>query len=171
MTIYGAQLTSALCHRPSLTFRIAPFLSLQWSRYDYAAWSVSSPMQPTAWTSRRHPLSGALLTPQGKVLADFLAIRTPDGVLLDAAEAHIDDLAKRLKMFRLRSQVEIERLENVFRGRRIRGGARRCASDIRRPARLSRSTLSWRSLARTCDKRELGGLVWVSSCRMVTAPE
>ena len=57
---------------------------------------------------------GALLTPQGKVLADFLAIRTSDGVLLDVAEAHVDDLAKRLKMFRLRSQVEIERLANVF---------------------------------------------------------
>ncbi|MEO1324705.1 MAG: folate-binding protein, partial [Pseudomonadota bacterium] len=57
---------------------------------------------------------GALLTPQGKVLADFLAIRTPEGVILDVAEAHVDDLAKRLKMFRLRSQVEIERLESVF---------------------------------------------------------
>ena len=57
---------------------------------------------------------GALLTPQGKVIADYLAIRTADGVLLDVAEAHVDDLAKRLKLFRLRSKVEIERLEDVF---------------------------------------------------------
>ena len=57
---------------------------------------------------------GALLTPQGKVLADYLAIRTHDGVLLDVSETQVDDLAKRLKMFRLRSQVEIERLEDVF---------------------------------------------------------
>lgn len=56
---------------------------------------------------------GALLTPQGKILADYLAIRTPDGVLLDVSETQIDDLAKRLKMFRLRSQVDIERLEDV----------------------------------------------------------
>lgn len=57
---------------------------------------------------------GALLTPQGKVIADYLAIRTSEGVLLDVAEAHVDELAKRLKLFRLRSKVEIERLEDVF---------------------------------------------------------
>ena len=57
---------------------------------------------------------GALLTPQGKVIADYLAFRTTEGVLLDVAEAHIDELAKRLKLFRLRSKVEIERLEDVF---------------------------------------------------------
>ncbi|MEL6414189.1 MAG: folate-binding protein [Pseudomonadota bacterium] len=57
---------------------------------------------------------GALLTPQGKVIADYLAIRTAEGVLLDVAEAHLDELAKRLKMFRLRSKVEIEHLEEVF---------------------------------------------------------
>lgn len=57
---------------------------------------------------------GALLTPQGKVIADYLAIRTAEGVLLDVAEAHIEELAKRLKLFRLRSKVEIERLDDVF---------------------------------------------------------
>ena len=56
---------------------------------------------------------GALLTPQGKILSDFLAIRTESGVLLDTASAFADDLTKRLKMFRLRSQVEIERLDDV----------------------------------------------------------
>ena len=57
---------------------------------------------------------GALLTPQGKILSDYLAIRIEDGVLLDTAAEHVDDLAKRMKMFRLRSQVEIEKLEDVF---------------------------------------------------------
>ena len=56
---------------------------------------------------------GALLTPQGKVLSDYLAIRTETGVLLDTAAEFANDLAKRLKMFRLRSQVEIERLEDT----------------------------------------------------------
>jgi len=56
---------------------------------------------------------GALLTPQGKVLSDYLALRTPDGVLLDVSADHVEDLAKRLKMFRLRSDVEIARLENL----------------------------------------------------------
>lgn len=57
---------------------------------------------------------GALLTPQGKVLSDYLAVRTETGVLLDTASAYADDLAKRLKMFRLRSQVDIERLDETI---------------------------------------------------------
>ncbi|MEO1304481.1 MAG: hypothetical protein AAFV37_05860 [Pseudomonadota bacterium] len=57
---------------------------------------------------------GALLTPQGKVLSDFLALRTAEGVLLDTAKAYIEDLAKRLKLFRLRSKVDIQVLEDVF---------------------------------------------------------
>lgn len=57
---------------------------------------------------------GALLTPQGKVIADYLALRTEDGVLLDVAADHVEDLAKRLKMFRLRSQVEIDVRDDLF---------------------------------------------------------
>ncbi len=50
---------------------------------------------------------GALLTPQGKVIADYIALRTDDGVLIDVAKDFAADLLKRLKMFRLRSEVEI----------------------------------------------------------------
>jgi folate-binding protein YgfZ len=57
---------------------------------------------------------GALLTPQGKVIADYLAVRTDEGVLLDVSKTAVDDLAKRLKMFRLRSDVQIERREDLF---------------------------------------------------------
>ena len=51
---------------------------------------------------------GGLLTPQGKIIADYLATRTEDGVLLDVHEEAVEDLARRLKMFRLRSDVTIE---------------------------------------------------------------
>lgn len=57
---------------------------------------------------------GALLTPQGKILSDYLAVRTETGVLLDTAAVYADDLAKRLKMFRLRSQVDIQRLDDTI---------------------------------------------------------
>ena len=50
---------------------------------------------------------GALLTPQGKIIADWLATRTETGVLLDIHEAAVDDLAKRLKLFRLRAEMDI----------------------------------------------------------------
>lgn len=52
---------------------------------------------------------GALLTPQGKVIADFIAHATdPNSFLLDVHEDALNDLVKRLKMFRVRAFVEIE---------------------------------------------------------------
>lgn len=57
---------------------------------------------------------GGLLTPQGKLIADYLALRLTDGVLMDVAADFADDLAKRFKLFRLRSQVEIVRHEDMF---------------------------------------------------------
>ena len=56
---------------------------------------------------------GALLTPQGKVIADYLAIRTEDGVMLELDQEALPDLAKRLKMFRLRADVQIEPREDL----------------------------------------------------------
>ncbi len=49
----------------------------------------------------------ALLSPQGKYLADFFLLRDGDGVLLDVAEDLADDLVKRLSMYKLRSDVTI----------------------------------------------------------------
>ncbi|MEM6947961.1 MAG: folate-binding protein [Pseudomonadota bacterium] len=57
---------------------------------------------------------GGLLTPQGKIIADFVAVRTGEGVLLDAPKAGIGELEKRLKLFRLRADVEIAPLEGVI---------------------------------------------------------
>ncbi len=50
----------------------------------------------------------ALLTPQGKYLADFFLVRDGDFVLLDVAEELADGLAKRLGMYKLRADVTIE---------------------------------------------------------------
>ena len=50
----------------------------------------------------------ALLTPQGKYLADFFLKRDGDAVLLDVAEDMADGLAKRLGMYKLRADVTIE---------------------------------------------------------------
>ena len=55
------------------------------------------------------PLYAALLTPQGKVLFDFLLIEQDGGIMLDCAAALAEPLMKRLQMYRLRSKVTIER--------------------------------------------------------------
>ncbi len=54
------------------------------------------------------PVYAALLTPQGKYLADFLLVPQGDAILLDVAEELADGLVKRLSMYRLRAAVQIE---------------------------------------------------------------
>lgn len=52
---------------------------------------------------------GALLTPQGKIIIDFLISESRDGsFLLDAPRALAPALAKRLTMYRLRAKIAIE---------------------------------------------------------------
>ena len=53
----------------------------------------------------------ALLTPQGKYLADFFVLGRPEGFWLDAHPAQADDLLRRLGLYRLRAQVEIAPVE------------------------------------------------------------
>ena len=46
-----------------------------------------------------------LLTPQGKILFEFFALRTEDGWLLDTLGSKVGDLVKRLTMYKLRAKV------------------------------------------------------------------
>lgn len=59
----------------------------------------------------------ALLTPQGKYIADFFLLRDGDGILLDVAEPLADDLIRRLTMYKLRADVAIAATDlNLQRG-------------------------------------------------------
>jgi tRNA-modifying protein YgfZ len=55
----------------------------------------------------RKGIYAALLTPQGKVIYDFLITAAPDGFYLDAVRAHASDLANRLKKYKLRAKVTV----------------------------------------------------------------
>ena len=50
----------------------------------------------------------ALLTPQGKYLADFFLVPAEDAILIDVAEEIAPALNQRLMMYRLRADVQIE---------------------------------------------------------------
>lgn len=54
------------------------------------------------------PVYAALLTPQGKYLADFFICPTDGGLLIDCEATQADDLFKRLKMYRLRRKIGLE---------------------------------------------------------------
>ena len=49
----------------------------------------------------------ALLTPQGKYIADFFLLRQGDAILLDVDESLADTLMQRLTLYKLRADVQI----------------------------------------------------------------
>lgn len=71
--------------------------------------------------TRLHPGEarfGALLTPQGKIITDFLVIEAPsdtgDRFLLDTPRALAQALTDKLKLYKLRSKVEIGNLSDTL---------------------------------------------------------
>lgn len=63
------------------------------------------------------PIYAAILTPQGKYMADFFVIADGDGVLLDVADELADMLVQRLNMYKLRAKVAISAMDlHLHRG-------------------------------------------------------
>ena len=59
----------------------------------------------------RGPVYAAILTPQGKYLADFLLLAEPEAILIDVRADLADALLRRLQMYRLRADVQIAATE------------------------------------------------------------
>lgn len=84
------------------------------------------------------PVYAALLTPQGKYLADFLLLPAGDAIWLDVAAPLADDLLRRLTLYRLRAKVAVVRAD--LKVRRGLGAVPEGAfADPRHPA------LGWRA--------------------------
>ena len=67
-------------------------------------------------TSAEEPASlWALLSPQGKILAEGLAGWSQDALWLDVHASIADDFFKRMRMYRLRAKVEIDDLRETHR--------------------------------------------------------
>lgn len=56
----------------------------------------------------------ALLTPQGKYLFDFFLVEHEDKILLELDASRVEQLAKRLEMYKLRADVTIEPLPRTW---------------------------------------------------------
>ncbi len=60
---------------------------------------------------------GALLTPQGKIIADFLITEASPGhgggFLIDCPKPLVDTLATKLKFYKLRAKVTVEKLDDL----------------------------------------------------------
>ena len=80
----------------------------------------------------------ALLTPQGKYLADFFLVPADDAILLDVSSELAQSLGQRLMMYRLRADVTIEATDiSVARG--LGAAPEGAFSDPRNP------DLGWRA--------------------------
>lgn len=71
--------------------------------------------QDLAHMTTEFALWSAILTPQGKYLADFFIVPVEDSLLLEVPEAAADNLLRLFSMFRLRAEVSIEKTDlSVF---------------------------------------------------------
>lgn len=57
---------------------------------------------------------GGLLTPQGKILFEFFALRTEEGWLLDTLADRIGDLIKRLTLYKLRAKITLADVSDQY---------------------------------------------------------
>jgi len=57
--------------------------------------------------------ASALLTPQGRVLADMMVLCTLDGFLVDCDASRADDLFARLRRYRLRRPIDLAKLDDA----------------------------------------------------------
>lgn len=63
--------------------------------------------------AREPAIYAALLTPQGKYLFDFLVFGRGDALWLDVEAARLDDLVRRLTLYRLRADVAFTRRDDL----------------------------------------------------------
>lgn len=94
----------------------------------------------------------ALLSPQGKWLADFLLLAEGGALLLDAERAQVPDLVQRLSRFRLRSKVALRDASAEWLVHAAWGAEPPAAGLVRRDARHPQA--GWRVLSPTplpCD--------------------
>lgn len=80
----------------------------------------------------------ALLTPQGKFIADFFMIAEDDRLLIDVADSHAATLFQRLSMYRLRADVQIAETDLIV-SRGLKDAPSSAFADPRHDA------LGWRS--------------------------
>ena len=92
--------------------------------------------------SHRALVYAALLTPQGKYIADFFITTRDDTILIDVAASHAPTLAQRLSMYRLRADVQIAEVDQIV-SRGTGPAPEGALADPRHPA------LGWRSYGTT----------------------
>lgn len=69
---------------------------------------VSNDVAKLADAEAGSAMFAGLLTPQGKILFDFICVRTSDGLVIDCWREQAAELAKKLSFYKLRAAVTVE---------------------------------------------------------------
>ena len=94
---------------------------------------------------RQPAIHAGLLSPQGKILFEFIVTNYANGYLLDTAAASVPDLLGRLSLYKLRAKVGIDDASRAFRVTAIWGnGGPTFETDAVPDPRLA--DLGWRRL-------------------------
>ena len=75
-------------------------------------------------TKQGGAIYAGLLTPQGKLLFDFLIVRHNDTYLVDVEASQVDDLLKRLMFYKLRAKVDLKALPQAVICASIEGSSK-----------------------------------------------
>ena len=86
----------------------------------------------------------ALLSPQGKILAEGLAGHADDGIWVDVHQSVADDFFRRMKMYRLRAKAEIDDLRETHR---VGFAQDEEPSGLRHTDRMGPIDMGWRAIA------------------------
>lgn len=86
----------------------------------------------------------ALLSPQGKILAEGLAGHADDGIWVDVHQSVADDFFKRMKMYRLRAKAEIDDLRKTHR---VGFAQNEEPTGLRHTDRMGPIDMGWRVIA------------------------
>jgi tRNA-modifying protein YgfZ len=112
--------------------------------------------------SPEKPRLGALLTPQGKILFDFIVFQAPEeaggGYYLDVAKVFAPDLAKRLGFYKLRAKVIVEDRSGTLAVIAGWGDTPKPDDEVGFVAEDPRlSALGWRAIVASEEAAELSG--------------
>lgn len=95
-----------------------PITQLNRSVFRLSGEGVSTWLDGLISNSLSGPMTfAALLTPQGKIIADFFVTKEGDNLLLDTPMKFAESLFKRLRMYKLRAPIEITNItetHNVY---------------------------------------------------------
>ena len=105
---------------------------------------VTGEIPPTGAGDGEPAAAWALLSPQGKILAEGLAGQAQDAIWVDVHQSVADDFFKRMKMYRLRAQVVIDDLRASHR---VGFAQDEEPTGIRHTDRLGPIDMGWRTVA------------------------